>query len=287
MKLERKNIQFPLWRKKVDKSILEGNETPIPKFLWKLWDIERLFKKCRSKNHSESLIEIYYKENKFIGQVVIKANGQYKLIIPSELGDKLKKVYVMSYMREIESRLRSGKLKYKDTKIEEEIPFWEFIDIEFDSENKTAFFNSHYIQKPIYIELFKEIISSHILTDIENTLDSKIDFKIVKKDWRRKEDLKYELGSKNVIYNLIDTVNKEIYIGETESLIERISSEREEIKNWNFYRFDSLPNGLTKKQRLEIERLIIRTFASFFKNDKGILSKEVSDYMLKNKKIDI
>jgi hypothetical protein len=287
LKLERKNIQFPLWRKKVDKSILEGYETPIPKFLWKLWDIERLFKKCRSKNHPESLIEIYYKENKFVGQVVIKANGQYKLIIPSELGGKLKKVYVMSYMREIESRLRSGKLKYKDTKIEEEIPFWEFIDIEFDSENKTAFFNSHYIQKPIYIELFKEIISSHILTDIENTLDSKIDFKIVKKDWRRKEDLKYELGSKNVIYNLIDTVNKEIYIGETESLIERISSEREEIKNWNFYRFDSLPNGLTKKQRLEIERLIIRTFASFFKNDKGILSKEVSEYMLKNKKIDL
>ena len=284
MKLERKNIQFPLWRKKVDKSILEGNETPIPKFLWALWDIENLFRNCRSKKNTDSFIRVYFSEKEFIGQIVIKKNRQYKLIIPSQLADELKKVYVMTFMREIESRLRSSKPKYKDTKIEEEIPFWEFLDIEFDSKNKAAYFNAHYVQKPMYFELFKEIINSHILTDIEYKLDGKIDFKIIKKDWRPKKELKNELGTKNVIYNLIDTINKEIYIGESESLIERFSGERNEIKNWNFYRFDSLPKGLTKKQRLEIERLIIRTFASFFKNDKGIMSMEVSDYKLKNKK---
>jgi hypothetical protein len=47
-----------------------------------------------------------------------------------------------------------------------------------------------------------------------------------------------------------------------------------------------LPNGLSRKQRLEIERLIIRTFASFFENNKGINTKKVSDYKLVNKKID-
>lgn len=286
MKLERKNIQFPLWRKKVDKSILEGNETPIPKFIWALWDIENLFGNSRSKKNPNSEIHILYKEKKFTGHVVLKANGQYKLIIPSKLGDSLKKVYVMSYMRQIESRLRLKKPEYDNTNIEDEIPFWEFLDIEFDSKKKIAYFNSHYVQKPTYIELFKEIINSHILTEIENKLDNKIDFRIVKKDWKSREQLESELGAKNVIYNLIDTKNKEIYIGESESLIKRVSSTRNEIKSWDFYRFDSLPNGLTKKQRLEIERLIIRTFASFFKNSKGVNSMEVSDYKLKNKKID-
>jgi hypothetical protein len=133
----------------------------------------------------------------------------------------------MSFMRSIEERLRSSKNEiYGNQKIEEEIPFWEFIDLEFDAINKEMFLTAHYIQKPLYIELFKEIINSHVLIDIENKLNNKIDFKITKKDWRPKEDLKNEIDAKNVIYNLIDTVKKEIYIGEAESLISRFSKKR-------------------------------------------------------------
>lgn len=286
MKLERKNIDFPLWRKKVDKSILEGNETPIPKFLWDIWNIEKLFKNCRSKKSSNSKIEIIFKGNLYHGHIVYKANGQYRMVIPTELCNHLKKVYIMTYMREIENRLRKLKSAYKGTKIEEEIPFWEFLDIEFDSIGKKAIFTAHYVQKPIFIELFIEIINSHILDQIENSLDEKNQNSIIKKDWRPKKDLKNELNAKNIIYNLIDTENKEIYIGETESLLERFSNDREEIKNWNYYRFDSLPSSFNKRQRLEIERLIIRTFAAFFSNQKGIKTMRVSDFKLKNKKID-
>lgn len=89
-----------------------------------------------------------------------------------------------------------------------------------------------------------------------------------------------------MIYNLIDTESQKNYIGEAESLIKRLNQERVEIKSWNFYRFDTLPEGLSKQQRVAIERLIIRIFASFFENIKGISSMKVSDYVLANKKID-
>jgi hypothetical protein len=287
MKLERSDIKYPLWRKKVDKSFLERKETPIPNFLLEQWKISETFNETNSVKDPNSEIKVYFKKNKFFGRILKKKNGQWKFNFNTDLADFLKKTFVMSFMRSIEERLRSSKNEiYGNQKIEEEIPFWEFIDLEFDAINKEMFLTAHYIQKPLYIELFKEIINSHVLIDIENKLNNKIDFKITKKDWRPKEDLKNEIDAKNVIYNLIDTVKKEIYIGEAESLISRFSMERKEIKGWDFYRFDSLPNGLSRKQRLEIERLIIRTFASFFENNKGINTKKVSDYKLVNKKID-
>ena len=44
-----------------------------------------------------------------------------------ELKDELKSVYVMSHMRDIESSLRGNV-----GDLEKEIPFWEFLDIEFE-----------------------------------------------------------------------------------------------------------------------------------------------------------
>ncbi|MES2517884.1 MAG: hypothetical protein V4585_07235 [Bacteroidota bacterium] len=189
-------------------------------------------------------------------------------------------------MRSIEQDLRKNKVEYQDVDIEEEIPFWEFLDIEFDYENKIFKFKAHYKQKPTYIELFKELVKSHTLKKIDDELNNKPPFRFTKGDWKSRNNLVQQIDSKSVIYNLIDTQNQKIYIGEAESLIKRLNQDREEIKNWNFYRFDTLPEGLSKQQRVAIERLIIRTFASFFENTKGISSMKVSDYVLSNKKID-
>ena len=57
-KTERSNIRFPLWRKKVDSSLLEGGETPIPKFLWLLWDIEGSFKNINTQKNIKSKVKI-------------------------------------------------------------------------------------------------------------------------------------------------------------------------------------------------------------------------------------
>jgi len=189
-------------------------------------------------------------------------------------------------MRSIEDRLRQIKKEYKGQNIEEEIPFWEFLDLEFDSKTKTMYLNAHYVQKPLYLELFKEIVNSHVLFNIENTINNKEEFSIVKSEWKCKDDLDSQIDAEIVIYNLIDMDNKQIYIGEAESLLTRLRGKRTEIPNWTHYRFDSLPNGLSKQQRVAIERMLIRVFASFFENSKISKSMEVSAFKLMNKKID-
>jgi hypothetical protein len=288
MKLERSDIEFPLWRKKVDATLIKDGATPIPKWLWKVWDIEELFSTSNSKISSTADVKIIWGREKFTGKVVLSSSKKMcRLFFERSLSDILKDTFLMSYMRSIENDLRKNKLEYLKQEIENEIPFWEFLDIEFDAPNKTFYFKAYYIQKPAYIELFKELVKSHSLKIIDDVLQNKDEFRFIKQDWKKKNKLSDQIDAKNVIYNLIDTHNKLIYIGEAESLTQRLNQNREVIKNWDYYRFDCLPEGLSKNQRVAIERLLIRTFASFFSNNKGIPSKEVSEYRLANEKIDL
>ena len=288
LKLERRNIKHPLWRKKVDKTLLVDGISPIPSTWVDVWNIENTFPKSRVNNSGEGQIEILYKKNIYKGVIFWTKRPTsifYRFkILDRKLINLLKQTYNSSYIRIIEGELR--KSKNPDCSIEEEIPFWEFIDIEFDYNKNLMLLTAHYIQKSLYNELFKELAKSHAIEEIENRVFDSIDFNIVKSTWKEKNSLSTQIDFKNVIYNLIDTINKEIYIGEATSLKDRVVEKRNEIPNWSHYRFDSLPQGLTRKQRIAIERLIIRTFASFFKNNKGIESFEISDFILKNKKID-
>ena len=288
MKTERSDIEFPLWRKKVDATLFKNSATPIPKWLWKVWDIEILFSQSTSKGNPASKVIVVFDKGKYNGRVVYsKSKRMFRLFFDKHLSDILKDVFLMSYMRSIEQDLRKCKAEYSNQEIEKEIPFWEFIDIEFDSANKIFYFKAYYIQKPAYIELFKELVNSHTLKIIDDLLNSKDDFRFVKQDWEHRTKLESQIDAKNVIYNLIDTRNKLIYIGEAESLVQRLNQNRDVIKDWDFYRFDCLPKGLTRKQRIEIVRLLIRTFASFLNNKKGISSMSISTYELANEKIDL
>ena len=287
MKTERSDIEFPLWRKKVDATLFKDAATPIPKWLWKVWSIENLFLKSTSKQNLDSKVKVVYEKREFAGRVIKSdAKGMYRLFFDKQLSDILKDVFLMSYMRSIEQDLRKGKSEYTEQEIENEIPFWEFLDIEFDSRSKSFYFKAYYIQKPAYIELFKELVKSHTLKIIDDIINAKEEFRFVKQDWEPRGKLKSQIDAKNVIYNLIDTKNKKIYIGEAENLNQRLNQNRPVINDWDFYRFDCLPEGLTKTQRIAIERLLIRTFASFFNNKRGISSKQVSEYTLANEKID-
>jgi hypothetical protein len=287
LKTERSDIEFPLWRKKVDASLFKDAATPIPKWLWKVWSIDTLFSKSTSKENSDSIVKVIFDKKEFNGRVIFSSvKGMFRLFFDKQLSDILKDIFLMSYMRSIEQDLRKNKLEYSEQEIENEIPFWEFIDIEFDSQKKIFYFKAYYIQKPAYIELFKELVKSHTLKIIDDLLNTKDEFRFVKQDWEPRNKLKTQIDAKNVIYNLIDTANKIIYIGEAESLLQRLNQNRNVIKDWNYYRFDCLPDGLTRAQRIAIERLLIRTFASFFNNKKGIPTMKVSEYDLANEKID-
>ena len=293
MKVERKDIQFPLWRKKVDTVLLDRQHTPIPNWLSKLWLIEKFVGINTSKKNVQSEITIIFGKKKYQGWVTYakyqKKDPSYKLFFSKELSEKFKDTFIMSYMRSLESKLRKGNPIYKrfnsQESIENEIPFWEFLDIEFDFVRKYFKCAAHYFQKPLFPELFRQFTKSHLLKDIENKLSKKGDFKFIKEDWRPRLEFKQFLERKNIIYYLIDTKNKLLYIGEAQHT-SRIIQARAEIRDWDYFRVDCLPEWLSKEERLELERLVIRSFASILINNKEIKSQKISDYILVNKKID-
>ena len=110
----------------------------------------------------------------------------------------------MSFMRDIEDRLRST----REIEIEKNIPFWEFLDIEFDQNNKTILMTAHYTQEPVFPELFRRLTYSPALKRIDDELTGKGEFRIHKQDWRPREDYETEIGADNIIYMLIDTAKK-------------------------------------------------------------------------------
>jgi hypothetical protein len=98
-------------------------------------------------------------------------------------------------------------------------------------------------------------------------------------------ELEFELGAQNVIYMLIDTEDKLLYIGEAKDLVKRLSQKYPSIPNWNYYRYDVLPSQLSS-YRVSLERMLIRGFAEILESNSGIECLKISDYMLVNDKID-
>ena len=84
-----------------------------------------------------------------------RVNKTHQLFLSEELIDELKSTFVMSHMRDIESALRGDV-----GDLEKEIPFWEFLDIEFDPKHKQFLFTAHYKHEPMFPELFKNLAGS-------------------------------------------------------------------------------------------------------------------------------
>jgi hypothetical protein len=115
MKSERRDIRFPLWRKKVDSSLFQHNGTTIPNWACKMWNITEDFSKCSSKKDTNSKVTIFFKTVKYEGWVTIASKGRktpaYRLWYGESLKNKLKDVFLMSFVRDIEDRLRDAKRK--------------------------------------------------------------------------------------------------------------------------------------------------------------------------------
>ena len=140
-------------------------------------------------------------------------------------------------MRDIESRLKGDV-----GDIEQDIPFWEFLDIEFNNAEKEFIFTAHYRQNPIFPQLFKHIVNSPALKIIEDEIENKNDFRIHhKQDWQPRNNLQTEIGATNVIYTLVDNDEKLIYVGEAGDLIKRLKQPHPTILKWTHYRYDILP----------------------------------------------
>lgn len=198
----------------------------------------------------------------------------------------------MSHIRwlEVELRKQGGIRAAEATReTERETPFWEFLDIEFDQNKKDFIFTAYFKQAAYFPEVFKHLIGSPKLKQIERTIFNDFE-KIINQDWKEKDQLVTELGAKNVIYFLLDEINKLIYVGETGQDLKIRLSDSEHYKNvgiphWTHYRFEVLPSSIGIKARREIEDMTIRAYATLISNTKDVSSFRISNYKLVNRKI--
>jgi hypothetical protein len=286
MKVERSKVEFPLWRKKVDSSLFEYSGTTIPTWACTMWRLQEIFGHCISSQMDDSKVKVVFQDKDYLGNVTVAKKGRktpaYRLWFDDDLVMELKHKYLMSYMRSLEKRLRT---EAKED-IEKEIPFWEFLDIEFDPNNKVFGFEAYYRQEPSFPELFKRLIGSPSLKQIDDELYKKGAGRIYKQSWKAREMLEFELGARNVIYMLIDTENKLLYVGEAQDLAKRLNKRYPSIPKWNYYRYDVLPPQLSA-YRVAIERMLIRGYAELLENKGKIDFKKISSYTLANDKVDI
>lgn len=287
-KTERRDIAFPLWRKKVDASIFYDKAILIAKSFEGFWKIPSRFKDIISVSDPNSKVTIHFAGKNFQGHIVnFQAKGRpdsYRIFYGSDLGDLLKDAFIMTFMRDLEFKLGEYATDEKRENIEDVIPFWEFLDIEYDHTKNELRFDAHYTQRPHFSHLFKKIVDSTVLRTIEIELGGKHEKRIVNSKWYRKAELGGHLDAKNVIYYLLDEPNKQIYVGEATSLKARLSGNRPEIPNWTHFRYDVLP-PLLEPFRLEIERMLISSFMQLCACDafKGN-PKIISDHILMNKR---
>ncbi len=160
------------------------------------------------------------------------------------------------------------------------------MDIEFDGIKRLFKFEAYYYQEPSFPELFKRLIGSPTLQQIDDEVHDKGIKRIYKQSWRPREQLEFELGAQNVVYILIDTENNLLYIGEAKDLIKRLSQKYPSIPHWNYYRYDVLPQQLDS-YRVALERMMIRGFAELLENKAGVDGIRISNYKLANDKIDV
>ncbi len=299
-KYERKEVDGPMWRKLVDMSLLNDKATTLPTWVRDQWGISDRFKGVHKQSDQKSKIIILFNGKEYIGSITFedrkkhKRTPLYRMWLPEELQIELKSAFIMTYIRTIEQKIRNKNAETIDSKADEDIPFNEFLDIEY-LQNRVFRLTAHFTQKPTFQYLFQSFVKSHVLQRIEEDLDAGFKDKILKKDWLPKEHLK-KMGEspRNVIYYLIDTKNSHYYIGEAQDLLKRVKEGRSEIPGWDYFRYDVLPATYTDRDRLEIERMIIKSFCMLMKQgrrnpaftNKTCEKFQFSEYTLVNEKID-
>ena len=146
---ERSNVEFPLWRKKMDGAMFDDKCTVLP-----IWVRERLFSIAerfphRSKKNPESQTSIIIshkggKKTKHIGHVTTLPRPNLGPVMRLQFGNDvrewLSQAFNKTYLRN-EERKANG---LNGPTIERLMPFWEFIDIEWDAKEDTFHFRAWY-----------------------------------------------------------------------------------------------------------------------------------------------
>ncbi len=292
MKTERSNVKFPMWRKKVDSSLLKQKGTTIPNWVCEVSEIDRTYTGPLTKKNEKSNVTIFFKKKRYKGHITLSNSSDrktqaYRLWFNDDLLYEIKHTFLMSYMRDIEKKLMDIDPHVELLgDIEDIIPFWEFLDIEIDVRNGAFYFTAHYIQKPSFPELFRRLVDSNKISRVDDEILGKSDYRFYYQDWKLKKELDFEIEVSNVLYTLIDSKKKLLYVGEAGKLVKRLQQPHTSITSWDYYKYIELPYEIDKKKRVKLERMMIREYASLLKNKKDVGTFSISEYELANDKID-
>src|SRR5262249_16560837 len=165
MKTERSNVEFAIWRKKVDKSLFEHNGTTIPEWACRMWGLSETYSAITSRKDPASVVSATFKSRTYRGWVTTAPHGRQSPAFPlwyePELTHELKHAFLMSYMRSLEGLLDRSR------DVEADIPFWEFLDIEYDHASREFRFVAHYTAHPAFPKLFKRLVGSPAIKRVE------------------------------------------------------------------------------------------------------------------------
>lgn len=266
--------------KKVDKSILMGSRFTIPQenlgmFLQgedilpgKNREIKIIFNK---KEYSGVIRHVNQTKSNKVYQVQWHQDKKLQL--------ELKKEFVQSYiaiMSDIYQKKLTSEKKYRTNLAGGEQEVIKVIEID---KNKFEIESFIKIKSP-YSNLFQKLIENNVFAWIDkNAEETKM---IIKEtEWYDISELKSHEDARYVIYYLLDDRNEKIYIGSAKRLGNRVKPGRQEIPDWNKFRYEILnPNYYSMLREIEYHSIV--NFARFIKNSK-IKSIDISDYVLMNK----
>ena len=161
---ERKDIRFPLWRKKMDSSMFQYKCTHIPDWVKdNIFKIrERFPQNTRTDPRSEVSVEYHSPDGRIShhrGWVVTTRyekgrNDLMRFFLDEDVIENLEKDFIMTFHRTKEKIFQG----WNSPTAEKKIPFYEFLDIEYDAKECNFILVPHYRQEVIYLDRFEYLL---------------------------------------------------------------------------------------------------------------------------------
>lgn len=266
--------------KKVDKSLLKSGKVTIPND-----EIENICDTTGWNTKTKKRINLIFNNKTYNATLSYKSRNSknkkgkpyFQLTFNKDLTKELRKEFIQTFMA-IQSEILSlsNRDKYHITSDEINREVIQFKQI---SESDIEIISFLKIKTP-YDNLFKTLIETNILDFNQNKKSE--DIIKYSSDWIPKDKLNNYKSIEYVVYYLVDEKNKEIYIGSATNLYERISIYRNEIPEWNIFKYEVI-NPKFRDLLLRIEEHSIRAFASFLPTNIDTDTLNISTYKLNNR----
>lgn len=252
----------------VDSTMIKDTFLVIPKGYWNIW------KSIPKKPTASKKIKIMWGngKTKYDAYIRFERAEVMRLRWKQDLHQHFRKAFCYSCFYEA-SRL-TPKSKNKSKKISPRIP--ELLKI-IESEKGLFKFKPLSTHVTELTPIFRQLIENGYLDDhIVGTSKSKKKIFQKSSSWLPKSDLKdmWEGSYRFVIYYLLDSKKREMYIGKTKNLKSRIYEGRKELPGWDYFRYDILMPAFRPLMG-DIEGALIKSYSGYFGSGSSI-SHEIS-----------